>query len=120
MIVNSARITVRPEKRTEFFQTIADLVDRIRAAKGCRDFQVYVDTMDENSSLLIGEWETESDLENSLRSNEFAILRGAVSVLTVRRDEVRALVYAGGRKTVPPKTGMTAVSSHRMSEHLIN
>ncbi len=118
MIVNTARITVRPEKRREFFQTIVDLVERIRGAKGCRGFQVYVDTMDENSSLLVGEWESESDLENSLLSNEFAVLRGAITVLTVRRDEVRALVYAGGRKTIPPKNGMTTVASHRLSERV--
>lgn len=109
MIVNTARIIVLPEKRTEFFQTITDLADRIRAAKGCRGFQVYIDTMDENSSLLVGEWESESDLESSLLSNEFAILRGAITVLTVRREEVRALVYAGGRKSVP-KSGMTAIA----------
>jgi quinol monooxygenase YgiN len=114
MIVNTAKITVRPEKRTEFFQTITDLANRIRSAKGCRNFQVYVDTTDENSSLLVGEWESETDLENSLLSNDFAILRGAITVLTVRRDEVRALVYAGGRKTVSAKTGMTA------APHLIN
>ncbi len=111
MIVNTARITVRPEKRIEFFQTITVLADRIRSAKGCRGFQVYVDTMDENSSLLVGEWESEIDLENSLLSNEFAILRGAITVLSVRRHEVRALVYAGGRKSVPPRSGMTSVAN---------
>jgi quinol monooxygenase YgiN len=114
MILNTARMTVRPDKRAEFFQTIGGLLEPIKAATGCRAFRFYVDATDENSSLLIGEWETEADLENHLRSNDFAVLRGAITVLCTKRVEFRALIYSGSRRTALSRTGMTAVSTRRV------
>jgi quinol monooxygenase YgiN len=64
MIVNTTRITVQPEKRTEFFQTVGRLLDPIKSAKGCRTFGFYLDASDENSTLLVSEWDTETDLNN--------------------------------------------------------
>jgi quinol monooxygenase YgiN len=93
MIVNTSRVTVRPEKRNEFLQTIKQLLEPIKAAKGCLAFNLYVDAVDENSSLLVSEWYSESDLNNHLRSNDFAILRGAIMVLGSRTEETRARVF---------------------------
>ena len=78
MVVNTSRITVYPEKRAEFFQTVAQLLEHIKLLKGCLTFHLYVDSTDENSSLLMSEWETESDLNNYLRSADFAILHGRI------------------------------------------
>ena len=114
MILNTARMTVRPDKRAEFFQTVGGLLEPIKSAPGCRGFRFYVDSTNENSSLLIGEWETEADLENHLRSNDFAVLRGAITVLCTRRVEFRALVYSGSKRTALSKTGMTAISTKRV------
>ena len=101
MIVNSARITVKPEKQREFLQTITQLLEPINSAPGCVAFNVYVDVADENSSLLVSEWETEADLNRHLGSNDFAILRGAIGALSIRAHEFTALVYAGGRQNSP-------------------
>ena len=82
MIVNTTRITVRPENRTELLQTIWPLLAPIRREKGCRAYRFYVDAVDENSSVLIGEWETKEDWSNHLRSHDFAVLLGAITVLS--------------------------------------
>jgi quinol monooxygenase YgiN len=95
VIVNTTRITVTPGKRKEFFQTINQLVGSFKASKGCRAFGVYIDTCDENSSLLVSEWDTVGDLNNHLGSDDFAILHGAMAVLSTRVDEFRALIYSG-------------------------
>jgi quinol monooxygenase YgiN len=92
MIVNTMRITLRPRKQKEFFQAIGRLLEPIKETKGCLTFRCYVDSSDENSSLLIGEWETESDLESYLRSNDFAILHGAITVLSLQSTDCRALI----------------------------
>ena len=92
MIVNTTRITFHPDKRGEFLQTIKRLVEPIKNAKGCRAFRLYLDAADENSSLIVGEWETELDLTNHLRSNDFAILRGAITVLSTGCTQFQALV----------------------------
>ena len=92
MIVNTTRITVQPEKRIEFFQTIGRLLDPLKSAKGCCTLDFYLDTTDENSTLLVSEWETETDLNNYLESNDFAVLRGAITVLSTRSIDSKANV----------------------------
>jgi len=92
VIVMTTRINVRPEKRIELAQTIGRLLEPAKNVKGCRTNRFYLDAADENSSLLLSEWETESDLERYMRSNEFAILRGALMVLSVGSTDSKALV----------------------------
>ena len=92
MIVMTTRINVRPEKRIELAQTIGRLLEPAKTVKGCRTNRFYLDAADENSSLLLSEWESESDLERYMRSNEFAILRGALMVLSVGSTDSKALV----------------------------
>jgi quinol monooxygenase YgiN len=98
MIVKTSRVTVRPEKRTEFFQTVKQLLEPMKAAKGCVAFDAYVDTSDENSSLLVSKWDTEADLDNHLRSDDFVILRAAISLLGIRTDEFTAVIHESGRE----------------------
>jgi quinol monooxygenase YgiN len=91
MIVNTSRITVYPEKRGEFLQTVAQLLKPSEGSRGCLTFRLYVDVTDENSSLLMSEWETESDLNDYLQSADFAILHGAITVLSRRSSEFKAI-----------------------------
>ena len=81
MIVNATRITVRSENRGELYQTICPLLEPIRRETGCRTYQFYVDAVDENSSMLIGEWNTREDWLNHLQSRDFAVLLGAITIL---------------------------------------
>lgn len=92
MILKTTKITVKPEKRIELAQTMGRLLGPIKNVKGCRNIRFYFDASDENSSLLLSEWESESDLNRYLRSNDFAILRGAIMVLSVGTTEYKALI----------------------------
>ncbi|HYV82131.1 MAG TPA: antibiotic biosynthesis monooxygenase family protein [Pyrinomonadaceae bacterium] len=90
--MNTTKITVQPEKRREFLQTIRRLLDPLKKARGCRTLEFYFDAADENSTLLVSEWETERDLNNYLQSNDFAVLRGAITVLSTRSIDSKANV----------------------------
>ena len=81
MIVNTTRVSVRPENRNEFLQTVRPLLDPIRNEKGCMAYRVFVDATDENSSLLVGEWQTHEDWNHHIQSHGFEVLLGAVTVL---------------------------------------
>jgi len=81
MVINTTKVTIRPENRNEFFQTIRPLLDPIRNEKGCVAYGFFVDATDENLSLLVGEWQTREDWSNHLRSRDFAILLGVLTVL---------------------------------------
>ena len=83
---------MQPEKRTEFLQTVGPLLIPSKSAKGCRAFNFYLDASDENSTLLVSEWDTERDLDNYLGSNDFAVLRGAITVLGIRSSDSKASV----------------------------
>jgi quinol monooxygenase YgiN len=92
VILKTTRITVKAEKRVELAQTISRLLGPIKDVKGCRAIGFYLDAVDQNSTLLLSEWETESDLDRYLRSNDFAILRGAITVLSIGATDSKALV----------------------------
>ena len=85
-IISAARITVRPEHRRELCLTISGLLDRIRHEKGCRTYNFYGEVEDQNSLILIGEWDTLTAWENHLKSDAFAVLIGSVKLLGTRSN----------------------------------
>src|SRR3954470_12115720 len=80
-IVNLTRITVRPEKRKELYQTISSLLDPVKQEKGCLNYGFYEEADDGNTFVLIGEWESPDDWNNHLYSNSLAVLLGSISIL---------------------------------------
>lgn len=85
-LVNATRITVRPENRRELCLTISSLLDRIRREDGCRAYLFYGEVEDQNSLMLISEWETPTAWENHLNSANFAVLLGSLRLLSNRSN----------------------------------
>jgi quinol monooxygenase YgiN len=100
VIVSTTKVRVHPEKRGEFFQTIRRLMEPIKSTKGCLTFCFYVDAADENSSLLVSEWESEFDLNNYLQSDDFAVLRGALNVLSCGCVDSKTVVSKRSRRNL--------------------
>jgi quinol monooxygenase YgiN len=80
-VVTAATITVRPENRKELCLTVASLLNPIRQEPGCAAYRFYGEAGDENSFLLMGEWETPDALNRHLQSNNFAVLMGSIMLL---------------------------------------
>ncbi len=80
--VSTTRIAVRPEHRRELCLTISALLDRIRGEQGCRSYTFYGEVEDQNSLMLVGEWDTTAAWENHLNSENFAVLLGSLKLLT--------------------------------------
>ena len=101
MFVSSTKIAVPYENRKEFLQTLHPLIDGIRHEKGCVRYDVYQDVENENTFILIEEWETRADLDEHLRSDRFGVLLGALKLLsdtpeikfnmTVQTKEIKSL-----------------------------
>lgn len=85
-LINATRITVRPENRKELCLTIASLLERIRREDGCRAYLFYGEVEDQNSLMLISEWETPTAWENHLNSANFAVLLGSLRLLSKRSN----------------------------------
>ena len=86
VVVNTTRITVSPENRKEFYQTIWSLLRPIRSERGCLSYRFYQEAGDENSFILVGEWETRDDCDQHLQSEDFAILRASMMILSGRSN----------------------------------
>jgi len=83
-MISNTEITVHPENRKEFFQTISAVGEKIRREKGCLSFRLFEETGNENSLMLVGEWEGKDCWELHRRGENFAILHGSVQVLSIR------------------------------------
>jgi quinol monooxygenase YgiN len=96
-IVSATRITVRPANRKELCLTISSLIDLIRREEGCRSYRFYGDVRDQNSFLLVGEWETQAAWSEHLHSDHFAVLHGSLELLTDQPNfNFRVMTRAGG------------------------
>jgi quinol monooxygenase YgiN len=80
-IINLTRITVRPENRKELCQTISSLLEPFQREKGCLACHFYQEDGDENTFVLVGEWETTRAWREHLKSETFAILLGSINLL---------------------------------------
>jgi quinol monooxygenase YgiN len=80
-IIYMTRITVPPENRKELCQTISSLLDRVRCGKGCLTYRFYEEASDENTFVVIGEWNTLDAWNDYLHSDSFAVLLGSIKLL---------------------------------------
>ena len=80
-IISAIRTTVPPEHRKELCLTIDSLLGRIRSEDGCRTYRFYGEDGDQNSFILIGEWETRKAWEHHLNSDNFTVLLGSLRLL---------------------------------------
>jgi len=85
-VVSATRIVVRPEKRKELFLTISSLLHSIRRQEGCRAYRFYGEAGEEDSFMLIGEWESRTDWDRHLNSEHFTILLGSFGILSQGED----------------------------------
>jgi quinol monooxygenase YgiN len=81
MIVTTIRIQTTPENRKEIMQTFRSLSTPIRSEHGCKSCRIYREVENEETMIVIQEWDTRNHLERHLRSDEFAVMVGAMSLL---------------------------------------
>lgn len=81
MIVTTIKIQTTPKNRKELMQTVRSLYDPVECKHGCKSCRVYRDINNDEAVIVIQEWESRSELDNHLRSDEFAVMMGAMSLL---------------------------------------
>ena len=81
MILVTIKIDVRSAKRKELSQTLSALAVRVRKEAGCVSSEFYREVENENALCVIEKWATQPELDTHLRSDNFAVLRGAVKLL---------------------------------------
>ena len=81
MIVTTIRMQTTPENRKELMQTFRSLSDPNRCANGCKSCRIYREVGNEEAVIFIQEWDSRNHLDKHLRSDEFAVMVGAMSLL---------------------------------------
>ena len=97
MIVITIEIDVPFEKDKEFIQSLLVILERIRMKSTCLSCDFLKDLVIENRYRLIGKWEKETDLKNHLESEEFSVLRGAMSIIKKKPEiSLHRVAYTKG------------------------
>src|SRR5689334_20494577 len=81
MIVTTIRMRTTPANRKELMQTFRSLYGSSACRNGCRSCRVYRELGDEEAVIVIQEWDSKIQLDKHLRSDEFAVMVGAMSLL---------------------------------------
>ena len=98
MIDATIKMTVPAAKRKEVLQTMKAILGPIRREVGCISCNCYVDVEDEGIFFFKEDWKTREDLDNHLKTDRFAVLIGAMSLLNaepeIRFDTVESIAGA--------------------------
>lgn len=112
MIMTTTRITVSSANRSELFQTILTLLAPVRNEKGCRSSRFYLDSADNNTAMLVEEWETQEDWDNHLQSRDCAVFLGAVNVLCKPASvDFKLLSYVAGIEAITAARNSQSIDS---------
>ena len=71
MIVATYKMTTSHQKRDGQLSVIRLVIGPTRDEKGCLSVCLYRDTANENSFVLLEEWESRDDLERHIRGENF-------------------------------------------------
>jgi quinol monooxygenase YgiN len=81
-VLAMVKMTVFPNKRTELLQTLETLKNSTcKADLGCTEYRFYQEGENGNNIILVMEWQTQERLEAYQVSDQFGILKGAISLL---------------------------------------
>ena len=97
------KMTTSPKKRTELWQTLETLRENTcKPDSGCIGYRFFQEGENDNSIILILEWQTQEKLAAFQSSDQYKILMGAISVLCesseiiIGFEQLEALSWAAG------------------------
>jgi len=82
MIIVTLRMTVRPDKRHDFMESIRGMLGPTRIERGCISYCLYEDIENNNTFTLVEEWETRDDLEKHVRTDNYRRLLELMDLLS--------------------------------------
>jgi quinol monooxygenase YgiN len=71
MVIMTTKMSVGPRRKKEFAKALRGMLEPVRHGSGCLGFDLYVDTEDDNTYIIVEEWETKEDFDRHLRSGDY-------------------------------------------------
>jgi quinol monooxygenase YgiN len=100
MVLLTARMKVPREKRKELLQTLCALMGRTRRHEGCIRCDCYQHVEQGEDLCVIMEWKNRKAIDRYVRSDDLAVLLGAVHALT-KSGELSYFVVSAQRSLEP-------------------
>lgn len=82
MIIVTMRMTVRPDKRHDFMESIRGMLSPTRVERGCISYCLYEDIENKNTFTLVEEWKTRNDLEKHVLTKNYRRLLELLELLS--------------------------------------
>jgi quinol monooxygenase YgiN len=99
-------MTVPIENQKELTQTIGLLLSQSRAVWGRLNSRLYSEIGSEDNYVLLEEWESRAHWARYLKSDDFAVLFGAINALSnTAQLEFMLLAHVGGLETISAERG---------------
>jgi quinol monooxygenase YgiN len=71
MVIMTTRMSVSPRRKKKLASSLRGMLEPVRRESGCLGFDLYVDTEDQNTYILVEEWETKEDFDRHLRGGDY-------------------------------------------------
>lgn len=81
MVIMTTKMSVSPRRRKELARSLRGMLEPVRLESGCLGFDLYVDTEDEGTYILVEEWETKEDFDRHLRGGDYRRLLVLMDIL---------------------------------------
>lgn len=82
MIIVTLRMTVQPDMRYAFMESIRGMLEPTRLERGCISYCLYEDIENKNTFTLVEEWKTRDDLEKHVRTDNYRRLLDLMDLLS--------------------------------------
>ncbi len=92
MIIVTAKITTKPGERDKIISKSQDLIDSSRLDPGCISYNLYASTEDDNTLVMLEQWENPEVLESHMQTKHFKAFGAATE--NILAEEMDISVYS--------------------------
>ena len=88
MIIAAIRMVIHPDKQSEFVKTVRGALEPMRYEPGCKSVRLYEDLVKENTFTFLEMWETEEDLQDHIRTEDFRMILQMMDMSSMEAPEI--------------------------------
>jgi len=112
MVISTLKILTAPRSRAEVVRTLAAQLGPTRVQPGCRQCNLYQDIENPEAVTLVEEWESQTDMDPRLRSEDYRAVLGAIELSqeppVIHFDTVTRRTGSRKRRQRNPRRGRPA------------
>ena len=71
MVIMTTKMSVSSRRKKALASALRGMLEPVRHESGCLGFDIYVDTEDDNTYIIVEEWETKEDFDRHLRIGDY-------------------------------------------------